>query len=236
VLKLNEASWEVMRGQRQVRLVQLVRRKRGEKAKKSTADEMMWEGVDEDLFTELKALRRRLAEQRRVPPYIIFPDTVLRHLARTRPLSLDRMRQVPGIGDAKLRDFGETFLHLLQDYGRRKGLAVEPAAPPEAGGGSEQAEAFALFRSDLSINAVVEKTGWSRSRVYDLLCDFVRETRPASLEPWLTTAVEERVRTAVQRVGTERLKPIHTALGGAVSYDDIRLALVHLLGTRDRTA
>src|SRR5262249_55100504 len=212
ILRLNEASWEVMRGQRPVRLVQLVRRKRGEKAEKPVVDTTSWEGVDQELFAELKALRRRLAGERGVPPYVIFHDTVLRHLARIRPSTLQVMRTIPGIGDAKLRDFGETFLQLLHDYRRRKGWAVGPSAPEESADDEDPDEVFALFRRGLSINAVMEKTGWSRARVYELLCEFVRQTRPASLEPWLRTETLERIRTAAQRVGTGRLQPLHLAL------------------------
>ena len=50
LLKLNDGSWEVMRGQRQVRLIQMVRRKKGERPVKSKADEVSWEGVDSGLF------------------------------------------------------------------------------------------------------------------------------------------------------------------------------------------
>ena len=85
VLKLNAASWEVMRGQRQVRLIQLVRRKKGERPDRSSAAVVSWEGVDKDLFEALRGLRRNLANQRQVPPYVIFHDGVLRELARVRP-------------------------------------------------------------------------------------------------------------------------------------------------------
>src|SRR5205823_1476701 len=56
ILKLNDASWEVMKGKREVRLVQLVRRKKGEKVEKSKAEAISWEGVDRDLFEALRGL------------------------------------------------------------------------------------------------------------------------------------------------------------------------------------
>src|SRR5205823_11968769 len=106
VLSLNPASWEVMKGQRSVRLMQPVRRAKGEKAAKSKVDTTSWEGVDEELFEALRSQRRQLAEERQVPPYIIFSDATLRELARARPSTLEKMRLLYGIGDAKLRDFG----------------------------------------------------------------------------------------------------------------------------------
>jgi ATP-dependent DNA helicase RecQ len=121
LLKLNDASWEVMRGERSVRLVQLARRKKGEAPVKSRAETTSWEGVDRELFEALRRLRRQLAGERQVSPFIIFTDNTLRELARARPTTLERMRLVPGVGDKRLRDFGALFLTLIADYCRRNG-------------------------------------------------------------------------------------------------------------------
>src|SRR5205823_944544 len=129
-LRLNEASWEVMRGQRQVRLVQMVRRKKGEKAQKSEAAEVNWEGVDRELFEELRVLRQRLAAEEQVPPYRIFGDNVLRELARLRPSTPERMRLISGVGDFKLRQLGDKFLGVVRSYCTRKGLPQDVSPPP----------------------------------------------------------------------------------------------------------
>src|SRR5207248_1789488 len=58
LLRLNVQSWEVMKGQRTVRLMQPIRRKKGEKPQKSKSDTVSWEGVDQGLFEALRGLRR----------------------------------------------------------------------------------------------------------------------------------------------------------------------------------
>ncbi len=118
ILGLNAASWEVMRGQREVKLLKLVRRRKGEKAQQSRADTTSWEGVDRGLFEELRKLRRRLAEQRGVKPWIIFGDASLRELARVRPSTLEALAQMYGVGATRLRDHGETFLETIVAYCR----------------------------------------------------------------------------------------------------------------------
>jgi ATP-dependent DNA helicase RecQ len=117
VLKLNDGSWEVMRGRRDVRLVRLVRRKKGEAPRKLKAEVAGWEGVGRELFEALRELRKELARERQVPPYLIFSDDTLRELARVRPSTPERMRQVYGVGDAKLRDFGARFLAVIAAHG-----------------------------------------------------------------------------------------------------------------------
>ncbi|MFN8643210.1 MAG: RQC domain-containing protein [Candidatus Binatia bacterium] len=90
VLRLNAASWEVLRGQRTVQLVQ----PRAKAAPAPTrVDGESWEGVDRDLFDHLRQLRRELAEARGVPPYIIFNDATLRDLACRSPDLARRLRR-----------------------------------------------------------------------------------------------------------------------------------------------
>jgi ATP-dependent DNA helicase RecQ len=114
-----------MRGQRSVRLVQLARRKKGEKPEKSRAETTSWEGVDRELFEALRRLRRDLASDRQVSPFIVFTDNTLRELARVRPSTPERLRLIPGVGDKRLRDFGELFLALIAEQCRVRGLPLD---------------------------------------------------------------------------------------------------------------
>ena len=72
-----------------------------------------WEGVDRDLFEELRVLRLEIARRRRVPPYVIFHDTTLREMARSKPKTKDELRHVYGVGDRKAEDLGELVLAVV---------------------------------------------------------------------------------------------------------------------------
>ncbi|MGZ5477531.1 MAG: RecQ family ATP-dependent DNA helicase, partial [Thermoanaerobaculia bacterium] len=110
VLRLTEASRRVLRGEENVRLVQIARK---QKRKKSKSESESWEGVDQDLFELLRTFRRELAASRGVPPYIILGDRSLREVARLRPQTLTELRDVYGIGDKKLVDLGEKILAVV---------------------------------------------------------------------------------------------------------------------------
>jgi ATP-dependent DNA helicase RecQ len=120
VLKLNDAAWAVLRGQR---AVQLVLPKKGPVAR-TRFDEDSWQGVDQGLFDDLRQLRRALADQRGVPPYIIFGDATLRELARSRPRSAAGFAAVRGVGQKKLEDLGPLFLERIRAYCETHGLAL----------------------------------------------------------------------------------------------------------------
>src|SRR5262249_3722107 len=71
---------------------------------------------DEVLFARLRALRRKLADERGVPAYIIFSDVSLREMARNYPRNSKEFRRIPGVGEQKLKDFGDTFLAEIKKH------------------------------------------------------------------------------------------------------------------------
>ncbi|HJU44683.1 MAG TPA: DNA helicase RecQ [Vicinamibacterales bacterium] len=94
----------------------LARQKRPDRTrlqKKSRVETEGWHGVDRDLFEELRLLRLEIARRRRVPPYVIFHDTTLREIARSKPKTKEELRHVYGVGDRKAEDLGDVILAVV---------------------------------------------------------------------------------------------------------------------------
>lgn len=103
VLKVSVAGIDVLRGQQQVF------RKAAVQAKQSLP-------VNDELFEQLRQVRRELAESQGVPPFVIFSDRTLRELCTTMPTTLDEMLSVHGIGESKIEKYGEQFLSILIEH------------------------------------------------------------------------------------------------------------------------
>lgn len=103
VLKVSAAGIDVLRGQQQVF------RKAAVQAKQSLP-------VNDELFEQLRQVRRELAESQGVPPFVIFSDRTLRELCTTMPTTLDEMLSVHGIGESKIKKYGEQFLSILIEH------------------------------------------------------------------------------------------------------------------------
>jgi ATP-dependent DNA helicase RecQ len=114
VLKLNALSWEVMRGQRPVKLIEAKQLK----AARTPLEQASWQEVDEPLFDSLRSLRREIAAERGVAAFVILHDSTLRELARLRPLSTEALRLVRGLGERKLADFGARFIACIKAHER----------------------------------------------------------------------------------------------------------------------
>jgi ATP-dependent DNA helicase RecQ len=74
---------------------------------------------DAALFERLRALRRSLAQQQNVPPYVVFGDTSLRDMARRRPTDPDAFAGITGVGRTKLQRYGEAFITAIREHPAR---------------------------------------------------------------------------------------------------------------------
>ena len=235
VLRLNDASRDVLRGKRTVRLLQ-------PKAEVSKArfDEQSWEGVDHGLFDSLRTLRRQIAQERDVPAYVLFSDATLRDMARVRPGSASALLGIRGVGERKVTDLGPRFLEFIATYCRAKELPLD-AAP----GGHSRRErirkpndaketAFELFAKGASVEQVTTRTGRALGTTWGYLAEFIQNRRPEGLEPWINQRTYRSIADAVKALGTEYLQPVFERLGGKVPYEQIRLVVAHLNATRDR--
>jgi ATP-dependent DNA helicase RecQ len=89
-----------------------------ERTKKQVRAEQIAEQseADQSLIAALKALRMRLAKEKRVPPYVIFSDRSLIDMAQLRPRDESEFGMVHGVGAAKLKDFGAIFLKAIREH------------------------------------------------------------------------------------------------------------------------
>ncbi|EJW16664.1 DNA helicase RecQ [Paenibacillus alvei] len=77
--------------------------------------------IDETIFEQLRLIRRELASQAGVPPYIVFNDSTLREMAEMQPTTEARMLRIKGVGEAKLKQFGMPFLEFFQQRDEEAG-------------------------------------------------------------------------------------------------------------------
>ncbi len=112
VLELSAAGLEVLRSRRKVLLTKPVELPAERKAPRREGDI----DCDEALFECLRVLRRRLADERQVPAYVILGDRTLRLMAREYPASVAAMEGIFGMGEIKRAEFGAAFAAEIADY------------------------------------------------------------------------------------------------------------------------
>ncbi|MEM7635635.1 MAG: DNA helicase RecQ, partial [Pseudomonadota bacterium] len=96
-----------------LRRIEALKPARSNKPAKTKAGAVEVADADRDLLASLKALRLTLAQERKVPAFVILHDATLNEIARSRPATLDQMATISGIGPRKLEQFGQAFMEIV---------------------------------------------------------------------------------------------------------------------------
>ena len=115
-LQLTEAARPILRGEQTLQLavprLQMVSQKKGRTRRKEESGG----DYDAELLRELKKLRKQIAEEEQIPPYIVFNDATLIEMAQLLPRDASALLGINGVGQRKLERFGELFLERIASY------------------------------------------------------------------------------------------------------------------------
>ncbi|GAQ17136.1 ATP-dependent DNA helicase RecQ [Oceanobacillus picturae] len=223
VLKLNQQSVDVLKGKRQVWMF--------------TAPIPQSEETDyhEDLFTALRARRKELADEKNVPPYVLFSDATLKELSRYFPVTKEDMLTIKGIGEKKYEQYGETFLQVIQEWRQsnqdvteRVRISDTPRAKPrkESEEGPSHLVSYKLFQSGKSIKDIAAMRDLSKQTVESHLFKAYKDGHPLLWQIFFNEEEEAKVLAAHQQLEDPKLKEIKETLGDSFDYTKIKAALV----------
>jgi len=189
---------------------------------------------DETLFERLRLLRKRLADERGVPPYIVFSDVTLRQLARQYPADEAAFAGISGVGDKKRREFGTAFLAeiaaYLQAYPRQMfadDAFVQPVATAEARRAGLHDSVFStlrLFLDGKTIDQIATERSLTPGTITGHLADAIEAGETVDLSGLFTPGEKREVAAAFKQAGLGSLGPVFEALGGRYDYPRLRLA------------
>jgi ATP-dependent DNA helicase RecQ len=243
-LALNDRSWAVLRGEREVRLRTdpVIVRSAGTKRAPVTADDVLSNWESQALFDALRELRLGVAEEQGVPPYAIFPDKTLLDMVRYRPRTLDDMGCMTGVGEVKLDRFGQLFLDaMIAHEGKHGRPATVPDIPVERAVKRQQRqdkagkaelsatalESLALFEELDSLDAVAARRGLKPGSIWTHLAQAVAlgrlDWRRVVRLPDEEISLILETCSAFRDKGMVALTPVYEALDKRYSYDVLRM-------------
>lgn len=197
---------------------------------------------DMDLFEILRAHRKQVADAAGVPPYVVFSDVALRHMARAYPTDDSSFLTIPGVGERKLADYGPGFMsgiatfletHDRLPFAPLAGFTPPPKLPKPAVNSTTQLS-LELWRSGKSIDEIAAERGLSPTTIEGHLAQAIANGEPIDPRVFYTAEEEEEIRAALDGDTDVALKPVFDHLEGRFSYGKLhvfrafesRLALV----------
>jgi ATP-dependent DNA helicase RecQ len=217
VLDVTAKGQAVLAGQAQVTLP--------ESAEVASPGRRVTPDCDEVLFEALRRLRKRLADERDVPAYVIFSDVALRQMAREYPSNEGEFSRISGVGAAKLREFGTIFLKEIADHLRSHPKRTFAAATPVAGArpGDSVASTLRLFRAGRSPGKIAEERGFVVGTIMNHLALAAEAGEELDLARLVAPENEKEIGAAFEDVGWRNILGAREKLGGRYDYDVLRI-------------
>ncbi len=228
-LKLNERSWAVLKEGEKVLLREdpapRPKAARGAKAGggKWKVLDGPWSESDSAGFETLRALRRKLADEQGLPPYVVFHDATLKEMVAAKPRSLAELARVPGVGEAKLEKYGAEMLSALA---QAFGLSLrdeQPGQRPERERRDSTLETLELLRRGQRPEQVARERGLTAATVWDHCAQLI-ESGKLRWDEVLELSTGERDALLASLAEHEgRLKPVFEAFGGKYPYEALKV-------------
>ncbi|WP_035986459.1 DNA helicase RecQ [Leptolyngbya sp. KIOST-1] len=227
VLRLNAASWQVLRQQLAVQVAV------PKDFVSGPADEVPADGPEMlQLLRVLKDLRKKLADQQNVPPYVVFPESALRQMAQTRPQTLAAFGQVSGVGNRKLEQYGQVFTDAIRQFCADYGLESDPGATRSRSRparerrqavGETHRHTLELHRLGLSIDEIADQRGLSPRTIASHLELLIGQGETVDVDRLVSADRQRAIVDVLMELENGSLTEMRDRLGSAYSYEDIRL-------------
>ncbi|MBS4204638.1 DNA helicase RecQ [Lederbergia citrea] len=189
---------------------------------------------DNDLFEELRSLRREIAEAEKVPPYIIFSDVTLREMSAKLPTDENELLQIKGIGERKLEAYGKEFLAAINNYCKENEIERTPihSVKREKNAVSKNSDkepshhlTYQLLEEGNSVTDIAAERGLSERTIESHLIKCHDEGMEINWNDFIPEQYEPLIAEAANEAGSDRLTPIKALLPDEVSFFMIKAFL-----------
>jgi ATP-dependent DNA helicase RecQ len=217
-LKLTEQSRQVLFEGRQVELVKF------ESAKQQTEtlqrEKPKREIIRDALFERLRALRKRLADQQNVPPYVVFTDSTLQEMAAEKPANRIAMLAISGVGAQKFERYGHDFINEIISFlteEQSKGSAIK---------GATHLVTWEAYQQGHSPEEIAKRRNLNPVTIYSHLATLLEQGYDIPVKDFVTKREYAAITEALDTLGADaKLKDIFEHLGEQYEYFKIRLSL-----------
>ena len=178
------------------------------------------EVLKDELFERLRALRKKIADQNNVPPYVVFSDTTLSEMAQEKPTSRPAMLSISGVGMVKLENYGEAFINEIIAFvtdQQEQGNKVK---------GATHLVTLEAYKQGFKPDEIALQRNLNIVTIYSHLATLYEQGYAIDIKQFISGPEYYKIEPTITRLGPEaKLKDYFDHFEGAVDYNTIRMAL-----------
>ncbi|MBF8982837.1 DNA helicase RecQ [Lutibacter sp. B2] len=211
IVKLQKKAGAVLKSQEKV--LQKVQKKREKVVK------------DHTLFEILRVLRKDISTREKVPPYIIFADSTLREMGEYCPIDQESILRIKGVGEEKLRKYGDEFLRVIRAYVEENGIIGKEIKEEKEEKIPSHMITFNMYKEGKSLEEIAKEREVKILTINNHIIRCASEGLEVDLYDFIPKHYENIILEKIDEIGAEKLKPIKESLPEEVSYLAIQAVL-----------
>ncbi len=201
---------------------------------------------DENLFEKLRTMRKEIAENNSVPPFVVFSDAVLREMCRLFPVTENDMLNVNGVGAKKNEQYGEVFIHIISNHllqfpnskeefspqNNRATIVIEKPKKVLSPTACHFAMSAELSLEDLTLAQIAKKMCVKEDTIVTHIMKAVDANLNVEYHKFINCDRENEVKLFFEQNGTETLSPVFQYFNGEIPYTQIKLIKLKFLANQ----
>ncbi|MGH4051528.1 MAG: DNA helicase RecQ [Clostridium sp.] len=196
---------------------------------------------DTGLFEILRELRKEISEREKVPPYIVFADSALREMSEYFPVNEKEMLNIKGVGESKLKKYGEEFISVIKKYMQENNIEVkdeilynkddgkmEVAVAQDSKNGDKVPSyviTYNMYKEGKSIAEIINERKLKSLTVQEHIFKCAAEGFDVNLDDFIPKHHEALIIEVIEKIGATKLKPIKEALPEEIDYLAIKATI-----------
>ncbi len=235
VLKLTEKGSKILFGNERI---YALNKEESIKSTRRQFKDTVSEEYDPALFEKLRAVRKTFADEQQVPPFVVFSDKTLHEMCRYYPVASADMRNISGVGDAKLERYGEHFIREIQKYlddnPDISAAGVQPAHSEDGPSvkkkkGETVGKTYELYREGFSLEDISKQRNLAPSTIAAHLERLIQNGCDIDINRFVGPLKRQKIEELFLKLGQGALGPVIENSNGKVTYEEARLIRAYML-------
>jgi len=187
------------------------------------------------LHSQLRKLRDAICSKTDLPIYIVAGSNTLHEMARYLPQTLTELRKISGFGDAKVEKYGQSFLDLINNYSREKGLSslISEKTPKREGKKNStdkkakpdtKAESFKLYQRGMSVADIARERNLTTQTIEGHLAHYIRQGE-ISINELISREKLVIIEPLISDYSGGSINAIKEKVGKSIGFGEIKLAI-----------
>jgi ATP-dependent DNA helicase RecQ len=192
--------------------------------------------VDEELFSILKDLRKKISKHKEVPPFVIFQDPSLEDMAIQYPVNLDELQNISGVGSGKAQRYGQEFVEIIKKYVEEKEIIRPLDMVVKSVVNKSGIKVYIIQSIDMkrSLEDIADAKGLEMSELISEIEAIVNSGTRLNLDYYIDSVIDEERQNDIylyfrEEAESDSLEDAIKELGNEFEEDEIRLVRIKFL-------